>query len=132
MKLSILLSQRRALLRQARLAAYAFAYWKLDECTRRIARAGIRGGVRLTRGAPDAPECFPTLTAIDGSQSVLEEHFTDEDIIDLADSVALATGEGELDATFRIETLSEAFLPPLRLELERGGVDIDRAVQPVE
>jgi len=117
MKLSILLSQRRALLRQARLAAYAFAYWKLDECTRRIARAGIRGGVRLTRGAPDAPECFPTLTAIDGSQSVLEEHFTDE---------------GELDATFRIETLSEAFLPSLRLELERGGVDIDRAVQPVE
>ncbi len=132
MKLSLLLSQRRALLRQARLAAFAFAYWKLGQLSGRIARAGLRGSVRLTRAAPDAPECFPTLVALDGSQSVIEEHFTDEDVIDMADAVALSGGDGELDATFPIETLAEAFLPPLRLELERGGIAIDRDFQPVE
>jgi hypothetical protein len=130
MKLSILLSQRRARLRQARLSNCAFAYWTLHDFARRVARAGLRGQVRLAPAVPDAGLYCPTLTALDGSQSVLEEHFTDEDIIDLLDAIAVAPGETAPGATFRIERIPETFLAPLRLELERAGVLIDQIPHP--
>jgi len=126
MKLSILLSHRRALLHQARLAAYAFAYWKLGEFAARVARARLRGEVNLTRAAPDAEQCGTSLLALEGSQSVIDEHFTDEDIMDFADAAAVTAGDGRLDLTFRLEELEKGFLAPLRRKLEESGVAIDQ------
>jgi hypothetical protein len=132
MKLSLLLAQRQALLRQARLADQAFAYRRLGEFASRIARAGLRGEITLKQPAPEA-DCFcASLTALSGSQSVIEEHFTDEDVLDLADLIAFATGENPLDLSFPIEELADRFLAPLRRELEDGGVSIDPVAQPVE
>ncbi len=126
MKLSQILHQRPALLRQARLTYLAFAYWKLDDFATRIARARLRGRINLKQAAPDAERCWASLVALSGNQSVIEEHFTDEDIMDLADLVAFATGESNLDLTFSIEQLAERFVTPLRLQLEQAGVVIDQ------
>jgi hypothetical protein len=122
MKLSFLLDQRQALLRQARLANLAFAFDRLGDFNTRIARARIRGEVRLQQAAPNAERFWASLTAQQGSQAVLDEHFTDEDLMDLADVIAYATGENEIDLTFRIEELGERFLDPLRARLQRAGV----------
>ena len=132
MKLSILLTLRPALLRQARLADLAFAYRKLGDFATRIARAQLRGEINLKQAAPEAERCWASLTALAGNQSVIEEHFTDEDIMDLADLVAFATGESNLDVTFRIEQLPEKFLAPLCRQLEQAGVVIDHDPHPVE
>ena len=132
MKLSLLLAQRQALHRQVRLADLAFAYHKLSEFAARIARARLRGEITLKQAAPEA-ECFcASLTALSGSQSVIEEHFTDEDIMDLADLVAFAIDQRQLDLSFPIEQLAERFVVPLHRELEDGGISIDPDTQPVE
>jgi hypothetical protein len=125
MKLSLLLSQRTALLRHARLANLAFAYTKLGEFARRISRAQLTGSVTLKHAAPGAGQFWSALTALEGNQSVIEEHFTDEDIADLADIVAFTTGASDVDLTFRIEELEERFLAPLRPELEQAGIVFD-------
>lgn len=124
-KLSTLLSQRPDLLRQARLANLAFAYETLAACAERIARAHLTGRVTLSAADPDAGRYCATLVALEGSQSVIEEHFTDEALMDLADVVALVRGHPTEEVTFRIEELAEIFLAPLRIELEREGVAID-------
>jgi len=72
-----LLHQRDALLRQARLANSAYAYRRLGEFAGRITRAQLHGAVRLDSGDPDGERPWPGLTALDGSQAVLEEHFLD-------------------------------------------------------
>jgi len=126
MKLSILLNQRPALLRQARLANVAFAGAKLADFADRIARARLAGEVRLQPAAPDAGQFWPALTALNGRQSVIEEHFDDEDLMDLADVLAFVTGEAGSEFTFRLEELAEKFLGPLRHELEQAGVEFDR------
>ncbi len=131
MKLSMLLVQRETLLRQTRLANLAFAYGKLLEFTARIARARLTGTVSLKGAAPDAGRYWASLTALEGNQSVIEEHFTDEDIMNLADVIAFTTGADDLDLTFRIEELAEKFLAPLRGDLERAGVTIDSGAQTV-
>ena len=125
MKLSNILAQRQALLRQARLANLAFAYQTLGRFAGRIARARIGGRVSLTQAAPDAERYWASLTALEGSQSVIEEHFTDEDIMDLADVISYLTAHETLDLTFRLEDLADTFLAPLRAELEQAGVAID-------
>ena len=124
-KLSTLLTQRQALLRQARLANLAFAFAKLSEFGRRIARARLIGSVTLRHAAPHADRYWASLTALDGNQSVIEEHFADEDLMDLADVLAFITGSDALDITFRLEEIEEIFLVPLRVELEREGIVID-------
>ena len=131
MKLSLLLTLRPALLRQAHLAGLAFAYWKLRDFATRIARAQLRGEVHLQQAEAEAGRYWASLTALEGSQSVIEEHFTDEDIMDLADLVAFVTGESHLDLTFRIEQLAERFVTPLRLQLELAGVVIDHDFLPI-
>jgi hypothetical protein len=131
MKLSLLLTLRPALLRQAHLAGLAFAYWKLREFATRIARAQLRGDVHLQQAEAEAGRYWASLTALAGSQSVIEEHFTDEDLMDLADLIAFVTGETQLDLTFRIEQLAERFVTPLRLQLEQAGVIIDEEFQSV-
>ncbi len=117
-----LLQQRDALLRQARLANTAYAYRRLGEFAGRIARAQLHGVVRLDPGDPVAERPWPGLTALEGSQAVLEEHFLDEDIIELADLLRFAgrdVGEG---ITFRLEELGGRHLPGLRRELEQAGL----------
>lgn len=131
-KLSILLAERERLLRQARLANLAFAYQTLGNFAERIARAQLRGSAVLKPVAPEEERYCATLSALEGSQSVIEEHFTDEDLIDLADVVALATGHPHAEVTFRLEDIGEVFLSALRVELEREGVVLDQPGAPVE
>ncbi len=126
-KLSTLLTQRQALLRHARLANLAFAYSTLCKFDARIARARLTGSVALKHAAPNAERYWATLTALSGNQSVIEEHFGDDDLMDLADVLAFVTGNDALDVTFRLEDLAETFLAPLRTQLEREGVVIDHS-----
>lgn len=124
-KLSTLLRQRESLLRQARLANLAAAYQTLSDFAARIDRARLGGRVTLTHVAPEADRFWPTLIALDGSQSVIEEHFTDEDLLELADVVAFIAGHEVFPATFQLEGLADQFLAPLRTELAREGVVLD-------
>lgn len=125
MKLSFLLAQRPTLLRQARLANLAFAHERLTGFARRIACAQLRGEVRLQPPAQGSERFWAALIALEGAQSVIEEHFTDEDIMDLTDVIAYASGENERELTFRIEELADQFLRPLRAQLEDAGVQLD-------
>ncbi len=127
MKLSALLNQRRVLLQQAQLANLAFAYDRLTDFVGRVERGGLSGEVRLQHPALEGERYWSSLTALEGNQSVIEEHFTDEDITDLADIVAFSSGKFELDITFPLEELAGRFLQPLRLHLKRAGVEFDEA-----
>lgn len=126
MNIHHLLHQRDALLRQARLANAAFAYQRLGDFAARIARAGLRGAVALEPGDPEGAQPWPGLAALEGSQAVLEEHFLDEEMVELADILAFlgeeARPEGGL--TLRLEELAERFLPTLKKELESAGVAV--------
>jgi len=125
-KLSTLLSRRRDLLRQARLANLAFAFVTLQKFSLRVTRAQLDGRVTLAHAAPQAERYWASLTALEMNQSVIEEHFTDEDVMELADVVSFTTGNEALDITFDLEDLEELFLRPLREELDREGVIIDQ------
>lgn len=125
MKLSSLLTQRPALLQQARLANLAFAYDRLSDFARRVARAHLAGNVRLQTAAPEAQRYYPTLTALEGNQSVIEEHFSDEDLLDFADVLTYVSNENQLDLVFRLDELEIRFLIPLREELAKAGVALD-------
>lgn len=124
-KLSILLAERERLLRQARLANLAFAFETLRQFERRITRAGLQGAVTLAPPAPDEERFCATLTALESNQSVIEEHFTDEDLMELADVIQFIAGTPADEIGFRLEEVGEAFLAPVRAELEREGVSID-------
>ena len=91
-KLSTLLSRRPTLLRQARLANLAYAYATLQGFQQRITRARLSGQVSLRFAAPQSDRYWPQLVALENSQSVIEEHFTDDDLMELADVLALVTG----------------------------------------
>lgn len=125
MNFSQLIAQRETLLRQTRLANIAFAYRELCRYAERVARAKLRGEVELRESEPDAETYWATLTAIDGNQSVIEEHFADEDIIELADLIAYATEADEVCEIFRIEDLYDEYVAPLRSELEAAGVKVE-------
>lgn len=129
-RLSTLLTQRTDLLRQARLANLALAYATLEKLTTRVRQARLHGLVTLAPPRPEEERYLATLTALSGAQSVLEEHFVDEDLLELADLVAFVTGHDEPEWTFPIEELGDRFLVPLRAELEREGIEIDRADAP--
>jgi hypothetical protein len=131
-KLSTLLFRRPTLLRQARLANLAFAYATLQKFSMRIARARLSGRVTLKHAAPQAERYWASLTALDINQSVIEEHFSDEDLMEMADVVAFVTGNDALDVTFALEDVGDIFLLPLRVELEREGVIIDRPIAHLE
>jgi hypothetical protein len=130
MTLSFLLAQRQALLRQARLAHLAHAYDRLDDFARRVARARLRGEVHLQSTSPDSGDFSAALTALSGSQSVIEEHFTEDDIIDLVTVIGEVTGRTEVDLSFPIEELGPRFVAPLRQQLEQAGVSLDPHEEP--
>ena len=123
--LSALLAERQMLLHRARLANLAFAYHTLRDYAARIGNSRLRGTVTLKQAAPTADRYWATLTAVDFSQAVVEEHFSDENTMELADLLEFITGNDMLDATFRLEELGDTFLHPLRQALEREGVAID-------
>ena len=125
MKLTHLISQREALLRQTHLANLAFAYQQLDALVARLSRAGLGGLVALEPRDPEAGRYWPALTALEGSQSVIEEHFTDADVADLADLLAFNAGRDDEAASFRLEELGERFLAPLRSELLKAGIQLE-------
>jgi hypothetical protein len=129
MKLSNLLTERQILLRQARLANVAFAYQTLTKFGQRIARAQLRGVVVLKSAVPELEQYCVTLTALDGRQSVIEEHFTDEDLMALCDVVGFITESANVEEMFRLEDFVEQLLAPLRAELEREGVAIDEPAE---
>lgn len=128
MKLTKLLAQRGALLQQVRLANLAFAYDQLADFAGRISRAQLGGKVELKPADPGTGLGWATLTALEGSQSVIEEHFTDSDLMVLADIIVYLTGQENPVFTFHLENLPEEFLAPVRRELEQNGVRIDRGL----
>ncbi len=118
-----LIHQRDGLLRQARLANLAFACQRLGLYAARIARAQLHGLVRLHPGDPAGERPWPGLTALEGSQAVLEEHFLDEDGVELADILGFLGEEVNAGGcTFRLEELEGRFLTPLRRELASAGI----------
>ncbi|MFT3783477.1 MAG: hypothetical protein QM790_15805 [Nibricoccus sp.] len=132
MKISKLLASHKAIMKQARLAAQAQAYLALSRYSERVRRAGIIGRVHLRH--PDADEgiFWATLVALDGAQSVIEEHFSDEDVMELADAVALVCGVEQLDVVFPIEAIEEKFVKLLRRELRKEGVTFDLDAQEIK
>ena len=128
MKLSTLISSREELLRRAHLANLALAHETLRNFARRIATANLRGQLVLQPAAPAEGRYCAILTALEGSQAVVEEHFTEEDLMDLADFLCLALGRAAgdpRDIAFRGERFVESFLRPLRAELEAAGVALE-------
>jgi hypothetical protein len=85
----------------------------------------LRGSVTVRHAAPEEERYWASLTANEGAQSVLEEHFSDEDVMELADLLTFLNCSDALEVTFSLEELAERFLAPLRAELAREGVVID-------
>lgn len=131
MKLSNLIAQRPELLRQVRLANLAHAYQTLLDFAARVSRTRLQGSVLLRPVNPDEERFCVTLTALESNQSVIEEHFSDEDLIVLADVLGYATGHPTHELSFEIDQLDE-FLLPLRTDLERAGIQVDPSSSPVE
>lgn len=127
-----LLDARESLQRQASLANLAFAYETLRGFARRIRVAQLKGQVKLKSADPDADRYWATLTAVHGGQSMIEEHFTEEDLSDFADAISYATGHEDFEATFLIEDFPRAFLAPLRSALQRAGIVMDIEPLPLE
>ena len=96
MKLSQLLATRKTIIRQANLANLAYAYATLTRLATRVAAARLHGLVQLRQaGSGDQEEPhWASLTALEGNQSVIEEHFDDDDLMALADAIVFAVGAG--------------------------------------
>jgi hypothetical protein len=123
MNFSELLHHRETLLRQARLANLAFAFARLSDYAERIARSGLRGPATLHAADPEAERFWPTLVAHCGNQSVIDEHFIDEDVEELDEILRFLEDEGfEVDYTFDLEAMPHRYLPALRRELGKAGV----------
>ena len=129
MKISKLIATHQAIIQQARLANLAQAYVTLRRCAERVRRARICGLVNLRQPDADEGRLWATLTALEGNQSVLEEHFCDEELMEFADAVAYVRGTRNLDITFRLEALTTEFVAPLKAQLEQAGVDFDLEVE---
>ncbi len=123
MNIHHLLHHRDTLLRQARLANVAYAYQRLGEFAARISRARLSGAVAICPGDPSGAQPWPGLAALEGSQAVIEEHFLDEELVELTDILAFLGEDVRTDRlTLRLEDLAERFLPRLRQELVAAGV----------
>lgn len=123
MNIQQLLHQRTALLRQARMANLAFAYQWLGVFAARITRARLHGLVQLQPGGPAGEPPWPALTALEGSQAVLDEHFLDEEIVELTDILGFLGEEMTAGGmTFRLEELGGRYLGELHSELQQAGI----------
>jgi hypothetical protein len=125
MKLSKLLAARQGVLRQAQLVNLAYAFATLERFAARVATGNLRGMVKLCPANPEEERFWASLKALEGNQSVIEEHFADHEIIEFADAMAYAAEADFSELDFRLEELNEKFLVPLRQMLELSGVQID-------
>ena len=125
MNLSKLIASRESIVAQARLANMAFAYATLKRLSAVVARGQISGLIRLQEPNEKEERFWPALTALSGSQAVLDEHFSDDDVAVMADAVAVATPGNSLDVTFQIENLERDYVIPLEVALHRLGVKLD-------
>lgn len=126
MKLSALLASRSTILRQAALAHAAAAWLTLNNASRRVAAAGLHGRVRLRQGDPADDEApWASIESDTIRPSVLEEHFTEDDLVELAEAVAYATDSRRADVEFLIESLGDLYATPLLDTLEKAGVTLD-------
>jgi len=130
MKLSQLLATRKTIIQQANLANLAYAYLTLSRLAERVAAARLHGLVKLRQAGGDQEEPhWASLTALEGNQSVIEEHFDDDDLMALADAIVYAIGGEFSDLEFKIEELPGKYVAPLRRALEKAGIAIDLADQ---
>ena len=126
MNFSKLLSSRQTLLRQAHLANLAHSYFTIRRLAERVTNAHLRGLVRLRPTVVGDDACAASLTALEGNQSVIEEHFTIEDILDLADSMEFALDGPFAEVEFQLDELGVRYGASLRTALDRAGVVIDQ------
>lgn len=118
-----LLHHRGALLRSARLANLAFAYARLGEFSARLRRAGLLGALTLELPDDENERFWPALVAHGAAPSLVEEHFLDEEILELVDVLAFLREEGEpVDDTFSCESIDRCWRPRLRERLRQEGV----------
>jgi hypothetical protein len=129
MDLLTLLASRDRLLEQARLANTAYAYVTIKRCSALARRARLSGLVRLQQPDPEEDRYWAELSSVFGNQSVLEEHFSEDDVTELADAVAFATGETPLDVTFEIGELEQRYAETLAQELQKSGVNVQSVRQ---
>lgn len=132
MNLSKLLASRELVLAQARLANLAYAYSTLKSLAGVIRRGRLSGLVRLSQPNENEERYWASLTALSGSQAVLDEHFSDDDVAAMADAIAFVRAESGLDLTFALEELESTYVAPLETQLERAGVSFDSPRTPVE
>ena len=125
MKLSKLVGDREKLKRQMYLADLAYSYQTVCRAAERIARARLKGLVHLRQTANQEDGYDVSLVAVELSQSLIEEHFTDREICEVADAIAFARSEHEVNVQFAIEDLREMYGAPLRALLHKAGVEID-------
>lgn len=121
-----LLSGRPDILRQAHLANLALAFATLRDFAGRLARTPLTGRAVLHPPRPDDDRPWATLVAVDSSQSIVEEHFTDQDLLDLSDVLQFTLGQPAgtppAEIAFRFESFAAQFVAPVRAELRRSGV----------
>ena len=116
MKFDDLLNYRDELVRHARLANVAYAYQWLTDFSARIAQSGLRGEVMLRSADAEGHPRRPVLVALDFSQAVVEEHFLDAEIAELAGVLAFAhNGSLVIELKFRLEEIEGS---ALRRDLE--------------
>ncbi len=123
MKFDDLINYRDELVRHARLANLAYAYQWLTDFSARAAQSGLRGEVVLRGADAEGHPRPPVLVAMDFNQSVVQEHFLDEEIAELAAVLAFVhNGSLVIELKFRLEEITARFLPALRRELEESGI----------
>ena len=129
MKISKLIATHHAIINQARLANLAQAYFTLRRCAERVQRARLSGLVNLRQPNAGDGRLWATLAALEGNQSVLDEHLCDEDVMEFADAVAFVRGTSNLNLSFRLETVMTEFVIPLETQLDLAGVEFDLETQ---
>ena len=123
MKFDDLLNYRDELVRHARLANVAYAYQWLTDFSARVAQSGLRGEVMLRAADAEGNPRKPRLFAVDFNQSVVQEHFLDDEVAELAHVLAFVNnGSLVIELKFRLEEVAARFLPALRRELEESEV----------
>ncbi len=125
MKLSELLAARPAILRHAALAHTAAAWETLHQLANRVAAHRLHGRVRIIRDDPATSNAWPELTSFELKPSVLAEHFTEDDVFALAEALALATDQEQLDLAFELEDLEPIYAAPLLETLTKAGIQLD-------
>lgn len=134
MKFDDLLNYRDELVRHARLANVAYAYQWLTDFSARVAQSGLRGQVVLRGADTEGNAVRPVLQATDFSQAVVQEHFLEDEVAELANVLAFVhQGSLIIELKFRLEEVGPRFLPVLRRELEESDVLLpEEPASPVE